>query len=121
MSFDLAGALQAALDDGCSLAELEASLLAGADTDDQLAAAWLFAWANDAIRPRPDDLAARITTRSARDRARERCMMLDAAIDRSVIRGELTALPARPRHGSRIPACAATTRPRQPRTDDRPS
>ena len=90
MSFDLAGALQAALDDGCSLAELEDSLLAGADTDDQLAAAWLFAWAYDAIRPRPDDLAARITTRSARDRTRERRMMLDAAIDRSVIRGTLT-------------------------------
>jgi hypothetical protein len=91
MSFDLAGALQATLDDGCSLPELEDSLLAVADTDYQLAAAWPFAWAYDAIRPRPDDLAARITTRSARDRARERCMILHAAIDRTVIRGTLTS------------------------------
>ena len=62
MSSDLAQALQAALDDGCSLAELEATLLADGDSDDQIAAAWLYAWAYDAIRPRHDELAARNTS-----------------------------------------------------------
>jgi hypothetical protein len=45
MSSELAQTLQAALDDGCSLSELEATLLARADTDDWIAAAWLYAWA----------------------------------------------------------------------------
>lgn len=59
MSFDLAQALGAALDGGCSLAELETTLLAGADSDDQIAAAWLYAWAYDAICPTRVELAAR--------------------------------------------------------------
>ena len=36
MSSELAQTLQAALDDGCSLSELEATLLARADTDDRI-------------------------------------------------------------------------------------
>ena len=68
-SFDLAESLGVALDDECSLAELEATLLADSDSSDQIAAAWLYAWAFEAIRPRPADLAAQITSGSATDRA----------------------------------------------------
>lgn len=60
MTFNLVHALATALDDGCSLDELEATLLKGSDTDDRIAAAWLYAWAYDEIRPPHDDLAARI-------------------------------------------------------------
>ena len=63
MTFNLVHALATALDDGCSLDELEATLLKGSDTDDRIAAAWLYAWAYDEIRPPHDDLAARITSR----------------------------------------------------------
>jgi len=81
MSSDLADALQAALDDGCSLAELEATLLADGDTDDQIAAAWLYAWAYDALRPRRDSLAARITNGAARDHDPKRGSILDGALE----------------------------------------
>ena len=60
MSTELADALQAALNTGHTLAELEATLLVSADTDDRIAGAWLYAWAYDAIRPRRGDLAARV-------------------------------------------------------------
>jgi len=49
-----------ALDDGCSLAELERTLLADGDTADEVAAAWLYAWAYGAVRPCPEGLATRI-------------------------------------------------------------
>jgi len=49
-----------ALDGGCSLAELERTLLADGDTADEVAAAWLYAWAYGAVRPCPEGLAARI-------------------------------------------------------------
>ena len=62
MTFNLIHALATALDDGCSLDQLEATLLKGSDTDDRIAAAWLYAWAHDEIRPPHDDLAARITS-----------------------------------------------------------
>jgi hypothetical protein len=62
MTFYLVHALATALDDGCSLDELEATLLKGSDTDDRIAAAWLYAWAYDEIRPPRDDLAARIAS-----------------------------------------------------------
>ena len=62
MTFNLMHALATALDDGCSLDELEATLLKGSDTDDRIAAAWLYAWAYDEIRPPHDDLAPRITS-----------------------------------------------------------
>ena len=65
MSVDLLHALRAALDDGCSLAQLETTLLNDADTDDRTAAAWLYAWAYDEIRPPRGDLAARITSGTA--------------------------------------------------------
>jgi hypothetical protein len=91
MSRDLAEALQAALDDGCSLAELEATLLARGDIGDQIDAAWLYAWSYDALRPRRDSLAARITNGAARDDTPQRRLILDAALERSVIRGTLAA------------------------------
>jgi hypothetical protein len=56
----LARVVQDALDEGCSLAQLEHTLLADSDTADDVAAAWLYAWAYSAIRPSGDVLAARI-------------------------------------------------------------
>lgn len=64
MSLELAEALGIALDHGCSLAELGATLLARAEVDDEIAGAWLHVWAYHAIRPPRDDLAARITHRA---------------------------------------------------------
>jgi hypothetical protein len=52
--------VQEAIDGGCSLAQLELTLLADGDTADDVAAAWLYAWAYDAVRPSSDGLAARI-------------------------------------------------------------
>ena len=78
MTSDLVEAGRAALDSGCSLAELEAYLLAGCD-DGQVAAAWLFAWAYDVVRPGPDDLVARITSRPAPNGTPNRSVTLDAA------------------------------------------
>jgi hypothetical protein len=52
--------VQEAIDEGRSLAELERTLLVDGDTADDLAAAWLYAWAYDAVRPSGDRLAARI-------------------------------------------------------------
>jgi len=49
--------VQEAIDEGSSLAELERTLLA--DREDDVAAAWLYAWAYDAVRPSGDRLAAR--------------------------------------------------------------
>ena len=77
MSFDLVHALQAALDDGCSLAQLEATLLNDADTEDRIAAAWLYAWAYDEIRPPRDDLAARITIGTGAAQAPKQRVLLD--------------------------------------------
>jgi hypothetical protein len=71
MSCELAQTLQAALDDGCSLSDLEATFLARGDTDDRIAAAWLYAWAYDALRPRRDDLAERVSRGRTRDQARQ--------------------------------------------------
>jgi hypothetical protein len=100
MSFDLAETLRAALDDGCLLAKLEATLLARAEMDDQIAAAWLYAWAYDAVRPPRDDLAARITGRGMRDHAPQLGVMFTAAIDRCAERtsdGAPGTLWSRPR------------------------
>jgi hypothetical protein len=47
------------MDDGCSLAELERTLLADGDTADELAAVWLYAWTYDAVRPSENGLATR--------------------------------------------------------------
>jgi hypothetical protein len=57
MSSELARALRSALDGGTSLAELEATLLSGGGTTEEIDAAWLYAWAYDALRPPRDDLA----------------------------------------------------------------
>lgn len=52
--------VQEAIDGGCSLAQLEQTLVAdGVDADD-MAAVWLYAWAYDAVRPSSDGLVARI-------------------------------------------------------------
>jgi hypothetical protein len=82
MSLDLVETVRAALDGGCSLVEVEAAFLAGADTDDEIAAAWLYAWAYDAIRPPRDDLAARVTSRAVRHHAPQPGVIFAAAIDR---------------------------------------
>ncbi len=66
-----------------TLAERPA-LLARSDTDDQLAAEWLYAWAYNALRPRRDSLAARITNGAAPDHALKRRVTRDAASDQSV-------------------------------------
>jgi hypothetical protein len=67
MSLDVAAAVRVALNDGRSLAELEATVLAGADPNGEVAAAaWLYAWAYDALRPTVDPLAARIASRRSR-------------------------------------------------------
>ena len=52
--------VRAALDQGRSLAQLERTLLADGDAVDEVAAAWLYAWAYDAVRPSRDHLAARV-------------------------------------------------------------
>jgi hypothetical protein len=63
MSLDVAAAVRVALNDGRSLAELESTVLAGADPNGEVAAAaWLYAWAYDALRPTVDPLAARIAS-----------------------------------------------------------
>ena len=90
MSYELTQTLQAALDDGCSLSDLEATFLARGDTDDRIAAAWLYAWAYDAIRPRRDDLAERISRGGTRDQTA-----------RGVRSSASRATPASPRHAHR--------------------
>jgi len=62
MSHELPEALPLVLDHGWSVGELDAAPPARTDTDAQIATAWLFAWAYESIRPRRDNLAARITT-----------------------------------------------------------
>jgi len=52
--------VQEAIDRGSSLAELERTLLADGDTADNVAAAWLYAWAYQAVRPTDHGLADRI-------------------------------------------------------------
>jgi hypothetical protein len=54
--------VQEAIDDGSSLAELERTLLVDGDTADDVAAAWLYAWSYDAMRPTDNGLANRIVT-----------------------------------------------------------
>jgi hypothetical protein len=59
--------------------------LARNDTDDQLAAEWLYAWAYNALRPPHDRLAARIANGAATGRrleaiAARRSMILDDAL-----------------------------------------
>ncbi|HYB29555.1 MAG TPA: hypothetical protein VEF89_23290 [Solirubrobacteraceae bacterium] len=85
MSFELAKELQAALRDGSGLADLEALLLARGESPDEIAAAWLYAWAYEALRPWPDDLAAQITHRCVPGQTSTR----RRAADRIVARGEL--------------------------------
>ena len=124
MSSELADAVRVALDDGCSLADLEVTLLARRDTEDQIAAAWLYAWAYDAIRPPRDELAARVTTCTAGDQTLEQRMILNAAIDRSRTRGTPRSHSGDRRdfHGgssssprsSRCPARALITLPTRP-------
>ena len=60
MNSELAQALRSALDGGTSLAELETTLLTGDGTTEEIDAAWLYAWAYDALRPPRDDLTTRI-------------------------------------------------------------
>ena len=64
MNSELAHALRSALDGGTSLAELETTLVTGGGTTEEIDAAWLYAWAYDALRPPHDDL----TTRNLRHR-----------------------------------------------------
>jgi hypothetical protein len=64
MNSELARALRSALDWGTSLAELETTLLTCGGTTEEIDAAWLYAWAYDALRPPRDDL----TTRNLRHR-----------------------------------------------------
>jgi hypothetical protein len=57
--------VEQAIDGGCSLGQLEQTLLADGDTvadvaADDMAAVWLYAWAYDAVRPAGHDLAAQI-------------------------------------------------------------
>lgn len=56
----LARVVKEAIDGGCSLAQLELTLLADSDTADDVAAAWLYAWAYDAVRPSSGALVAGI-------------------------------------------------------------
>lgn len=116
VSLELVDTLRAALDNGCSLAELEATLLARSETSDQVDAAWLYAWAYDAIRPQRDNLAARLTNRPTRGQTPKRREALDAAIDQLGVRSAHRALvrPARPQRwleliprSSRCPTPAA--------------
>jgi hypothetical protein len=53
--------VQSALDAGRSLAQLEQTLLAGGDFVDEVAAAWLYAWAYDALHLAGDHLDAQTT------------------------------------------------------------
>jgi hypothetical protein len=53
--------VRAALDEGLPLTQLEDTLLAGGDVADDVAAAWLYAWAYEAVRPSSDRLAERVT------------------------------------------------------------
>jgi hypothetical protein len=64
MNSELAHALRSALDGGTSLAELETTLVTGGGTTEEIDAAWLYAWAYDALCPPHDDL----TTRNLRHR-----------------------------------------------------
>jgi hypothetical protein len=65
-------------------AERATPLLARDDAEDQIAAAWLYAWAYNALRPRRDSLAARITDGAKPDHAPTQRATRDPAIDRSV-------------------------------------
>ena len=71
MNSGLAQALRSALDGGTSLAELETTLLTGGGTTEEIDAAWLYAWAYDALRPPHDDLTRNLRHRPPplRDRA----------------------------------------------------
>ena len=57
---DLVEEVRAELEQGRSLAQLERTLLADGDAVDEVAAAWLYAWAYDAMRPMIDRLAGRV-------------------------------------------------------------
>lgn len=57
----LVNEVRTALDEGVSLTQLEDTLLAGGDVADDVAAAWLYAWAYEAVRPSSDRLAKRVT------------------------------------------------------------
>jgi hypothetical protein len=61
--------VRAALDEGVSLKQLEDTLLAGSYIGDDVAAAWLFAWAYEAVRPSSDRLAQRVTDGATRSRS----------------------------------------------------
>ena len=83
--------LRAAVDDGCRSSELEATFLASGETDDRIAAVGLYVWGCDAIRPRRDDLAARVSRRDTRPGPQGR-----------PVRGSRAAA-ASPRHAHRAP------------------
>jgi hypothetical protein len=55
-----------------TLADRAAPDLAGSDTEDQLDAAWLYAWAYNALQPGCDSLAARITNGALRQALQQR-------------------------------------------------
>ena len=57
---DLVEEVRAELEQGRSLAQLERTLLADGDAADEVAAAWLYAWAYGAMRPMIDRLAGRV-------------------------------------------------------------
>ena len=65
--------------------------MASGDTDDRIAAAWLYVWACDAIRPRRDDLAERVSRGDTRDQARKARPILGVASGPLRHRGTLTA------------------------------
>jgi hypothetical protein len=90
MNSELARALRSALDGGTSLAELETTLLTGGGTTEEIDAAWLYAWAYDALRPPRDDL----TTGNLRHRP-------PSLGDRAPHPGDLHRCPKSPPHSRR--------------------
>jgi hypothetical protein len=107
MSFELAQKVRAALRDGSGLADLEGLLLAQGESPDEIAAAWLYAWAYEALLPWPDDLAAQITRRCA---PRRRFIPRGRA-DRTGVQGELRTTPTnRERSSSSSPSNLRTGR-----------
>jgi hypothetical protein len=107
MSFELAQKVRAALRDGSVMADLETLLLAQGESPDEIAAAWLYAWAYEALLPWPDDLAAQITRRCAPRRR----FIPRGRDDRTGAQGELRTTPTnRERSSSGSPSNLRTGR-----------
>ena len=90
-----------------TLAERATPLLARGDAEDQIAAAWLYAWAFNALRPRRDSLAARITDGAKPDHAPTQRATRDRPVGRDDHkqaaepgRAQATRARSRSRHGA---------------------